>query len=96
MYAPRVFVSMICALLVFAVATYLIHGSLYTALIQTAISLVILQICYFIGVVFMVSREKKRMRKTLEFQKDRPATTDQGSAENISAASRHRPTLKDI
>ena len=96
MYAPRVFVSMICALLVFAVATYLIHGSFYTTLIQTAISLVIIQIFYFIGVVFMVSREKKRMRKTLEFQKDRPASADQAGPEAIPAVSRHRPTLKDI
>lgn len=96
MYAPRVFVSMICALLVFAVATYWIHGSFYTTLIQTAISLVVIQICYFIGVVFMVSREKKRMRKTLEFQKDRPASADQAGPEPISAVSRHRPTLKDI
>ncbi|HCD82822.1 MAG TPA: exopolysaccharide production repressor exox, partial [Agrobacterium sp.] len=43
MYAPRVFFSMIGALLIFAVATYFIHGSFYTAFIQTLICAVILQ-----------------------------------------------------
>lgn len=96
MQAPRVFISMICALLVFAVATYFIHGSFYTAFIQTLICLVIIQVGYFVGVVFLVSREKKRMRKTLDFQKDMPVANEQTVTENISAVSRHRPKLTDI
>ncbi|WP_353939186.1 exopolysaccharide production repressor protein [uncultured Agrobacterium sp.] len=96
MQAPRVFISMICALLVFAVATYFIHGSVYTAFIQTLICLVIIQVGYFIGVVYLVSREKKRMRKTLEFQKEMPAANEPSVAENMSAVTRHRPKLTDI
>ncbi|MGO4355725.1 exopolysaccharide production repressor protein [Rhizobium sp. RAF36] len=59
MYAPRVFVSMIGALAVFAVATYVLNGSLTTTLIQTAICAVLLQLGYFGGVIFMVWKEAK-------------------------------------
>ncbi|CDN94055.1 exopolysaccharide production repressor exox [Rhizobium oryzihabitans] len=76
MYAPRVFFSMIGALLIFAVATYFIHGSLYTAFIQTLICAVILQVGYFIAILVLVAREKRRMRET--FSRDR-------SAENVTA-----------
>lgn len=96
MHAPRVFISMICALLVFSVATYFIHGSFYTAFIQTLICLVIIQVGYFAGVVFLVSREKKRMRKTLEFQKNMQAANESSAAENMAPVARHRPKLTDI
>ena len=59
MYAPRVFVSMIGALAVFAVATYVLNGSLTTTLIQTAICAVLLQIGYFGGVLFLVWKEAR-------------------------------------
>jgi exopolysaccharide production repressor protein len=58
MYAPRVFVSMIAVLLVFATATYLMTGSLFTALIEAVVCAVILQVGYFIGVLYLVHREK--------------------------------------
>ena len=54
MYAPRVFVSMICALAVFAIATYFLTGSLATTLIETAICAVLLQVGYFVGVLYLV------------------------------------------
>lgn len=59
MYAPRVFISMTLVLLVFAVSDYFISGSVYTALIHTLICAVILQAGYFIGVLYLVRREKK-------------------------------------
>ncbi|MGK6311578.1 exopolysaccharide production repressor protein [Neorhizobium sp. DT-125] len=59
MYAPRVFVSMTGVLIVFAVAAYFMTGSAYTALIQTLICAVLLQAGYFIGVLYLVRREKK-------------------------------------
>ncbi|NTJ44403.1 exopolysaccharide production repressor exox [Agrobacterium larrymoorei] len=96
MHAPRVFISMICALMVFAVATYFIHGSFYTAFIQTLICLVIIQIGYFVGVLFLVSREKKLMRKTLEFQREVSPAPEHSAAENISSVPRHHPKLTDI
>ncbi|QPB18670.1 exopolysaccharide production repressor protein [Rhizobium sp. 007] len=59
MYAPRVFVSMIGALAVFAVATYWLNGSLATTLIDTVICAVLLQLGYFGGVLFLVWKEAK-------------------------------------
>jgi len=64
MYAPRVFVSMIGALAVFAVATYVLNGSLTTTLIQTAICAVLLQIGYFGGVLFLVWKEARARNAT--------------------------------
>ncbi|CAD7038440.1 exopolysaccharide production repressor exox [Pseudorhizobium endolithicum] len=58
MYAPKVFVSMMCVLLVFAAASYLMTGSLVIALVQTLACAIILQIGYFIGVLYLVRREK--------------------------------------
>jgi exopolysaccharide production repressor protein len=58
MYAPRVFVSMMAVLIVFAVAAYLTTGSLLTALGETLLCAIILQVGYFIGVVYLVHREK--------------------------------------
>jgi exopolysaccharide production repressor protein len=63
MYAPRVFVSMVGALAIFAIATYCLNGSLVDTLIDTAISAVLLQIGYFGGVLFLVWKES-RARET--------------------------------
>ncbi|MBP1842743.1 hypothetical protein J2046_000997 [Rhizobium petrolearium] len=59
MYAPRVFVSMTGVLIVFAVSAYFMSGSFYTAFIQTLICALLLQVGYFIGVLYLVRREKK-------------------------------------
>ena len=59
MYAPRVFVSMVGALAIFAIATYCLNGSLVDTLIDTAISAVLLQVGYFGGVLFLVWKESK-------------------------------------
>ena len=59
MYAPRVFLSMIVVLVVFAGATFVLTGSLATAVLQTVLSAIILQVGYFIGVLYLVRREKK-------------------------------------
>jgi uncharacterized membrane protein len=58
MYAPRVFVSMMAVLIVFAVAAYLTTGSLLTALGETLLCAIILQVGYFIGILYLVHREK--------------------------------------
>jgi hypothetical protein len=58
MYAPRVFVSMLAVLIVFAMSTYFMSGSLLSALIQTLICAAIIQTGYFIGVLYLVHREK--------------------------------------
>lgn len=66
MYAPRVFVSMIGALTVFAVVTYFLNGSLTSTLIQTAICAVLIQIGYFLAVVFLIWRKRASAEKAAE------------------------------
>lgn len=60
MYAPRVFASMLGALIVFAIATYVLNGSIGTTLWQTAVAAVLLQLGYFVGVLVLVSRSARR------------------------------------
>ncbi|MDP9857838.1 exopolysaccharide production repressor protein [Agrobacterium tumefaciens] len=92
MYAPRVFFSMIGALLAFAVATYFIHGSFYTAFIQTLICAVILQVGYFIGILVLVAREKRRMQET--FAGDRGTEAIQADA--VKSPPPHGAKLTDM
>jgi hypothetical protein len=49
---------MLAVLLVFAGASYLLHGSLATTVWQTVLCAVILQAGYFIAVLVLVHREK--------------------------------------
>ncbi|KQQ34622.1 hypothetical protein ASG19_20130 [Rhizobium sp. Leaf306] len=58
MYAPRVFISILCVLVVFALASFFISGSVYTAFIHTLLCAVIIQVGYFVGIVYLVHREK--------------------------------------
>ena len=58
-YAPRVVVSMLLALAVFAVVTYLATGSLATAAIQTALCAVLIQIGYFLTLLYLVWKTAK-------------------------------------
>ncbi|NKN37277.1 exopolysaccharide production repressor exox [Agrobacterium sp. a22-2] len=56
MYAPRVFASMIGALIVFALATYALSGSLFGTFIQTIICAILLQVGYFAATLYLVWR----------------------------------------
>ncbi|KRB61949.1 exopolysaccharide production repressor exox [Rhizobium sp. Root708] len=62
MYAPRVFVSMLGALGVFAVATYWLSGSLSGTIIKTVICVILLQAGYFGGVLYLVWKESRERR----------------------------------
>lgn len=62
MYAPRVFASIIGVLIVFAVSTYALTGSIGTTFWQTGISAVLLQVGYFAGVLIMVARAERSKR----------------------------------
>lgn len=57
MQAPQVFFSMLGALAVFAIGTYLLSGSVSTTVIQTLICAVLLQVGYFGAVLFLVWKE---------------------------------------
>lgn len=58
MYAPRVFVSIVCVLIAIALASWIMGGSVWTVVIQTVVSAVILQLGYFIAVVYLVRRAR--------------------------------------
>ncbi|WEX90803.1 exopolysaccharide production repressor protein [Sinorhizobium garamanticum] len=62
MFAPRVFVSMIGALMAFAIATYVLNGSLVSTALQTLICAVLMQVGYFVAVVFLVWKEARERR----------------------------------
>lgn len=90
MYGPRVFFSMIGALLVFAIATYALGASLSATLVQTLICAVLLQVGYFAGVLFLVWKEaRERRRKTDEAI--RAATADPTSGAGLSVSSLNKP-----
>lgn len=57
---PRFLVGMISALVVFAVWSYVATGSLGATLWQTLGCAVLLQVGYFIAVLFMIMRGEKR------------------------------------
>lgn len=54
---------MMGALLVFAVVTYAMSGSFWTTMFQTALCAVLLQVGYFIGVLFLVWKAAKDGRE---------------------------------
>lgn len=63
MFAPRFFVSMIGALAAFAVATYFLTGSLASTAVQTLICAVLIQVGYFLAVIFLVRKEARGRQK---------------------------------
>lgn len=63
MFAPRFFVSMIGALAAFAVATYILTGSLASTAMQTLICAGLIQLGYFLAVIFLVWKEARERRK---------------------------------
>lgn len=95
MYAPRVFVSMIGTLAVFAVAAYVMSGSFWTALMETFLCALILQVGYFIGIVYLVRREKAEMeaaRSDGAAAKPRAETT---ARDNLTAEAPARLHIQD-
>lgn len=66
MYGPRVFISMIGVLLVFWLATYGLTGSLSGSFIQTLICAVLLQVGYFVGVLFLVWKEARERKRKVD------------------------------
>jgi exopolysaccharide production repressor protein len=68
MFAPRVFVSMLGALAVFAIGTFLLTGSAWTTAWQTLACAVLLQAGYFVTVLALVIKEGKNRRKMTQGQ----------------------------
>ncbi len=76
MNAPRVFISMAAALIVFAVATYALNGSISTTFWQTVLCAVLLQVGYFVGVLVLVSRVARQKRLSASPEKALASDTD--------------------
>lgn len=90
MYAPRVFISMLGTLVVFAVATYFLTNSFWTTLIETAICAVLLQIGYFIGVLYLVWKERKAREALLNEAKAAAPIAEEKSVGGLPATSLKR------
>jgi exopolysaccharide production repressor protein len=91
MYGPRVFFSMIGALLVFAIATYALGGSLSATLVQTLICAVLLQVGYFAGVLFLVWKEARERRRKTDEAIRASATAEPSSGAGLSVSSLNKP-----
>lgn len=66
MYGPRVMMSMVGVLIVFALVTYALTGSFTTTLIQTTVSAVLLQVGYFLAVLYIVAKAARQRKSELE------------------------------
>ncbi|MFS8046203.1 exopolysaccharide production repressor protein [Rhizobium sp. BR 314] len=90
MYAPRVFISMLGTLAVFAIATYFLTNSLATTLIETAICAVLLQVGYFIGVLYLVWKERKARDASLSEDKASAPVGEDAKVTGIPASNLNR------
>ena len=54
--------GLVVVLLVFAITTYLITGSLWTTFVQTIICAILVQVGYFAAVLFLVWRSGRRLK----------------------------------
>ncbi|WP_026619880.1 exopolysaccharide production repressor protein (plasmid) [Ensifer sp. WSM1721] len=91
MFAPRFFVSMIGALTAFAVATYFLSGSIASTAIQTLICAVLMQVGYFVTVLFLIWKEaRERRRMSLQKVTVEPANDEMQSGK-VSLRRLNRP-----
>lgn len=81
MFAPRVFISMIGALSVFAIVTFILTGSAWTTAWQTLVCAVLVQAGYFIAVLFLVAKEGRDRRNAAHRQS--PGSGDDKEAKTI-------------
>ncbi len=95
MYAPRVFVSMLGTLAVFAVAAYVMSGSFWTAFIETVLCALILQIGYFIGIVYLVRREKAQMESARSTEGPAKSRPDASGRDSLTAEAPARIHIQD-
>ncbi|THF47185.1 exopolysaccharide production repressor protein [Allorhizobium terrae] len=84
MHAPKVFFSMIGALLVFAATTYYLSGSLSDTIIKTIIAAIVVQVGYFAVIVYYVAKEAKARKAALGKQEQpRPSPQDANKAPGL-------------
>ncbi|WP_137131351.1 exopolysaccharide production repressor protein [Rhizobium sp. FY34] len=86
MYGPRALVSMLTVLVVFAVTTYLLNGSLATTLWHTLLCAIILQIGYFVGVLLLVRKEASERNRDLADTKSAAKSADSRLDDDMHAS----------
>lgn len=89
MFAPRVFVSMLGSLAVFAMATYFLTGSAWTTAWQTLACAVLLQAGYFIAVLALVTKEGRDRRKVAQGQSAASASAAEDKEPKTLRVPRH-------
>ncbi|PDT49777.1 exopolysaccharide production repressor protein [Sinorhizobium fredii] len=77
MFAPRFVVSMFGALAAFAIATYFLTGSIASTALQTLLCAVLIQVGYFVAVLYQVWKEARDRRKLSNLPAE-SANDDQG------------------
>ncbi|KQS83049.1 MULTISPECIES: exopolysaccharide production repressor protein [unclassified Rhizobium] len=83
MFAPRVFVSIIGVLVVFAAVTFFLTGSAWTTAWQTVACAVLIQIGYFIGVMILVARTNRDRRNAARLQNAVASTAEDKDTKTI-------------
>ncbi|AFL49970.1 exopolysaccharide production repressor protein [Sinorhizobium fredii] len=91
MFAPRFVLSMFGALAAFAIATYFLTGSLASTAIQTLLCAVLIQVGYFLAVLFLVWREARERRKLHLGKLPADSMNDEKQASKISLRRLNRP-----
>jgi exopolysaccharide production repressor protein len=87
MHAPKVFFSMIGALLIFAATTYYLSGSLSDTIIKSIIAAIVLQVGYFVAIVYFVAKEAKARKAALgEQEKVRASPSEASQSPSIPEA----------
>ncbi len=71
-YAPRFFLSMAIALVVFATITYIGTGSIVTTAIRTLICAVLIQVGYFLATLYLIWRAAKARKAGAEPDLEKP------------------------
>lgn len=80
---PRFLVGMISVLLVFAVSTYAMSGSLGSTLLQTLVCAVLLQLGYFLVVLVLVARGERETDSSARPVYHRKGTRADGFAAKV-------------
>lgn len=62
MYGPRALISMLAVLMVFAGVTYILNGSIITTVWQTIFCAILIQVGYFVAILFLVRKENRLRR----------------------------------
>lgn len=90
MSLPRFLAGMISVLFVFAVSTYVATGSIGTTLVQTLICAVLLQLGYFLVVLFLVARGERKPEEQASESSDSGRLPE---TESLAARIRHLSDL---